>query len=218
MRKLTFGFAVLFFTVLLAAGLIWAQQGQEAEQGKKAKETQSMMLMRPMMAPNMMGGGRSGMKMQPGRLPEWGDPIKRALSHLRGPDFFALHAEKLDLSEDQVADLKAIRWDHRKSVIKKRADIQIAHVELEELLDQEPVNFEKVKAKIILIGDLEQEMLLAHLSIIQKAHRVLTAEQLKEAKSLRKHPFLRKMGMKSSASSLKKASKIKEIPMEETKK
>jgi hypothetical protein len=238
MRKLTLGFAILFLAVLMASGLIWAQHDPGVDESKEAEEASSTMdmphcqkatpchktqtmssSMMPMcctMMPHMMGGKMPMMKMRLGGLPERGDPLKRALIHLRGPDFFANHAKKLDLSEDQVADLKALKWNHRKTAIEKEADIQIALVEFEELLDQEPLNFDKIKAKIIDIGDLEQEGKLALLNSIQKAHNILTAEQLEKAKSLQRVPHIRKKCVKKSPSpAKKKESMMEQMLMEE---
>ncbi|MCK4273020.1 hypothetical protein KAU04_05205 [bacterium] len=175
MRKSTTGFFVLACTLLLAAGLIWAEPCQKAE------GQQPMMSMYPMMMRHMMSSG-----MMPDRMEKEGDPIKKELRSLGCPGFFVRHAEKLGLSEEQVADLKAIKWDQKKVTIQKKAEVKIAHVELEELLDQEPVNFDKLKAKIIRIGDLEQQMLLGRLTTIQKARQLLTANQLEKAKTLKR--------------------------------
>lgn len=191
MKRMSTGIVVLALTALLAVGLGWAQQ--EGEPGEKVETAEPMMsMMMPMcqmMMRNMMMGGRG-----PGPVEKEDDPVERELHSLGCPGFFVRHAEELGLSDDQVADLKAIRWDHRKSGIKKRAEIQVVHVELEELLDQEPVNFDKVKAKIIGVGDLEQEMHLSYLATIQKARQVLTADQLKKAKTLKKTCCPEKMG------------------------
>ena len=177
MRKFTAGLAMLVFTVLLASGLIWAEPCQKAE------GQQPMMSMYPMMMRHMMSSG-----MMPDRMEKEGDPIKKELHSLGCPGFFVRQAEKLGLSEEQVADLKAIKWDQQKSAIKKKAEVKIAHVELKELLDQEPVNFDKLKTKITRIGEMEKEMRLARLASIEKSHKLLTVEQLEKAKTLKKHP------------------------------
>lgn len=168
MRKLSACLLVLFVAVLLFAGLGWTQCSQRAMPMHQ--------MVRHMMKPAPM----------PGMMEEKGDPIAKELQSLGCPGFFTHHAYELGLSDEQVADLKTIRWNQRKSVIEKRAQIQIAHVELEELLDQEPVNFDKVKAKVIGIGDLEQDIRLDRLTTIQKARKILTAEQLEKAKNLKK--------------------------------
>jgi Spy/CpxP family protein refolding chaperone len=175
MRGFTAGLAMLAFTVLLTNGLIWAEPCQKAE------GQQPMMSMYPMMMRHMMSSG-----MMPDRMEKEGDPIKKELRSLGGPGRFVRHAEKLGLSEEQVENLKAIKSDHKKATIKKEAEVKIAHVELEELLDQEPVNFDRVKSKISQISEMETQMRLAHLTSIQKAHKVLTADQLEKTKTLKR--------------------------------
>ena len=157
-----------------------------------------MMSMCPMMRHMMMGG------MKPGMTEKKGHPIEGELRRLGGPGRFVHHAEKLGLSEEQVEDLKAIKSDQKKVTIKKKAEVKIAHVELEELLDQEPVNFDRVKSKISQISEMKKEMRLAHLTSIQKAHKVLTADQLEKAKTLKKTSCRGKMGPEKPSSSMMK--------------
>lgn len=208
MKSLTSTFVFVVLASLLIGGLVWAQQEehhyQKAEHFKKSAQSQSMM---PMMQ-SMMMKGMMGKK---------GDPIEKGLRHLGCPDFFIRHTEKLELSEKQVADLKAIKSTQRKSAIKKRAEIQLAHVEFEELLDQKQADFGKVKAKITEIGDLEQEMRFDRLSSIQKAHKVLTSEQLDKAKTLKKSPGRRMKGSKKPLSTMKTKMKMMEEKEEKTK-
>lgn len=193
MRRFTAALAMLAFTVLLASGLIWAEPCQKAE------GQQPMMSMYPMMMRHMMSSG-----MMPDKMEKESDPIKKELRSLGCPGFFVRQAEKLGLSEEQVADLKAIKWDQKKVTIQKEAEVKIAHVELKELLDQEPVNFDKLKTKITRIGNLEQQMRLAHLTSIQKAHTVLTADQLEKAKTVKKTSCRGKMGPEKPSSSMTK--------------
>jgi hypothetical protein len=218
MKKLTSIFVFLVLASLLMSSLIWAQQEehhcQKAGRVKEHEESQSMM---PMMQSMMMQGGMPCMKMCQGMMGQKGDPIEKGLRHLGCPDFFTRHTEELGLSEKQVADLKAIRWDQRKLAIKKKADIQVAHVEFEELLDREKADFGKVKAKITEIGDLEQDMRLSRLSSIQKAHKVLTTEQLEKAKTLKKIPGRRMKGSKKPLSKMKTKMKMLEEKEEKTK-
>lgn len=208
MKKLTSTFVFVVLASLLIGGLVWAQQEehhfQKAEHFKKSEESQSMM---PMMQ-SMMMQGMMGKK---------GDPIEKGLHHLGCPDFFTKHTDELGLSEKQVADLKTIKSDQRKSTIKKRAEIQLAHVEFEELLDQKQVDFGKIRAKIAEIGDLEQEMRFDRLSSIQKAHKVLTSEQLDKAKTLKKSPGRRMKGSKKPSSTMKTKMKMMEEKEEKTK-
>jgi len=126
-----------------------------------------------------------------GKKREYNHPMSKGLGQLGDAELFISHAKKLELSDDQVDQLKNIKHDQRKWNIKKKADIDVARVELEELVDGQPVNFDKIKSKISQVADMEKEMRLARLTAIQKAHKVLTAEQLEKVKNFRKHPARR---------------------------
>ena len=126
---------------------------------------------------------------------------------LGGPALFAHSEEKLDLTEKQVEDLKALKRDFQKSAIEKKAQIEIARVELNELMDQKSIDFGKIKAKISQIADMEKEIRLAHLTNIERSHKMLTTEQLEKAQTL-------KMGRGSRVGGCTKEI-IKEIIIEE---
>jgi hypothetical protein len=137
-----------------------------------------------------------------------GHPMVKGLGKLGGPEMFVGYAEKLELSDGQVDQLTSIKHDQQKWDIQKKADIDVARVELEELLEDQPVNFDKVKSKISQVADMEKEMRLAHLTAIQKAHKVLTAEQLEKVTGFRKH---HSRGMRKGPRQV-----IKEVIIEET--
>jgi len=178
MRKpaLIIGLGLFLLVALIATSLIWSEDTKECP---KSKMGQGGMMP---MCHSMMGRGDMG-RME---TKQPGHPVEKALRRLGSPHFFLNQAEDLDLSDLQVDELKGMENEQHKWHIQKRADIEVAQVELEELLDQDPVNFDKVKAKISQIGDMEKEMLLSRLTVIQKAHKVLTAEQLEKAQEMKK--------------------------------
>ncbi len=181
-----------------ASGYTCCQMQGSSQMGQMS----AMMPMCQRMMHQMMGG--MGRKMKAERS----HPMGKGLGQLGGAERFIRQAEKLELSDDQVNQLKSIKQDQQKWDIQKKADIDVARVELAELLDSQLVNFDKIKSKISQMADMEKEMRLAHLAAIQKAHKVLTAEQLEKVKTLRKH----------QARGLKKGPRqvIKEVIIEET--
>jgi hypothetical protein len=171
----------------LQAGCQMMGGGQMGQGGMMPGCCQMMGGMMPM-CPSMMGRTMA-CGQGPGMMEGQGHPAAKALQQLGCPNFFLKQAEELNLSDQQADELKSMKNEQHKWHIQKRADIEVAQVELEELLDQDPVNFDKVKAKLSQIGDMEKEMLMARLAVIQKAHKVLTAEQLEKAKEMKKgHP------------------------------
>ena len=214
MRRDFIVYVAIVLSMVLIAGLAVAEKCHKAEAAKEQKCTQlkvctkaegaesaqgaekcgnmqeckgtggchsmmSKMPMGQMMMQRTMGcGKRAGMR---GKGRAKGGELHR----LGGPALFAHGEKKLDLTEKQVEDLKALKWDFQKSAIEKKAQIEIARVELNELMDQTSVDFGKIKTQISQIADLEKEIRLAHLANIERSHKLLTAEQLEKAKTLK---------------------------------
>jgi Spy/CpxP family protein refolding chaperone len=99
------------------------------------------------------------------------------------PDAPALEKE-LGLSADQAAQLKSLRAEGRKQAIRQRADVAIARLELEELMDAPTVDEKAVAAKVKAISDLQAAALQARTSQRLAMRRLLTPEQQAKMKQL----------------------------------
>ena len=94
------------------------------------------------------------------------------------------HLMCLGLDEKQKAEVKEVRSRVMKEMIKKRADEQVAKIELKDLLDKDPVNMKAVEVKLKQIETIETGM---HLSLIREREEVkskLTTEQRKKFKEM----------------------------------
>jgi len=85
--------------------------------------------------------------------------------------------EKLDLSGDQVKNLERLRKDFEKQSIRKEADIRVAKLDLQALLDAQPVDMTKVEAKVREIERLRADLRFARIRAAQKAKEQLSVEQ-----------------------------------------
>ena len=88
----------------------------------------------------------------------------------------------LGLDDKQKAEVKEIKSMVMKEMIKKRADEHIAHIELKDLLDKDPVDMKAIEAKLKQIERVKTEM---HLSLIKAREEVkskLMPEQRKKFK------------------------------------
>lgn len=93
----------------------------------------------------------------------------------------------MDLTPEQRSKTAAIRSEYRKKAIKAAADAKIAHMELHEMLASDPVNMEKVRAKVNELGKKKSEMMLSGIKALEDLKKVLTPEQrkaLREALSM----------------------------------
>jgi len=133
------------------------------------------------MDPGMMGMMGKGSEMGPGMMGE---------HHILGK------LMSLGLDEKQKEAVKEIIRTNMKETIKKRADLDIARIDLRDLLDKDPVKMKAVESKLKQIASLEADI---HLSCI-KAHEEiksrLTPDQRKKLKEMMEHGMMMgKMGM-----------------------
>ena len=97
------------------------------------------------------------------------------------PDAVALEKE-LGLSADQAAQLKKLRAEGRKQTIRHRADMAIARLELQELMDAATVDEKAISAKVKAISDLQAAALQARTNQRLAMRRLLTPEQQEKMK------------------------------------
>ncbi|MDH3605195.1 MAG: periplasmic heavy metal sensor [Candidatus Tectomicrobia bacterium] len=117
--------------------------------------------------------GRSG-RMGRGRMMGHGGGMghtrmmQRKLDHL---------TQQLNLSDEQQAKVKALGRTQAKNAIQLQADIEMASIDLHQLLDAESVDMDAVKAALQTIAAKEVERHVAHITAMQDIRQLLTPEQ-----------------------------------------
>jgi len=107
------------------------------------------------------------------------------------------HLMGLGLDEKQREAVKSIKSKEMKDMIKKKADKQIAKVELKEILARDPVDMRAVEAKVKQIESIETDMRLAHIRTMEEVKALLTPDQKKKMKEMiEMGPMMGGMGMK----------------------
>jgi len=86
----------------------------------------------------------------------------------------------LGLDDNQTAQVKPILYKLQKEMIKKRADIKVAEIELEEILGKDPVDTKVAEAKVKQIASLKAEAAMIHIQGIEDVKAKLTPEQKKK--------------------------------------
>jgi len=92
--------------------------------------------------------------------------------------------EKLGLSDDQVKILEQLRSDFEKETIRNEADIRVAEIDLNNLLQAQSAELAKIEAKIRDIERLRADLRIARIRTIEKGKALLTAEQRKKLQEL----------------------------------
>jgi len=126
---------------------------------------------------DMMGAGMSDMMsmMVAGKM----GMIERREAHM----FFLDHAAELGLSTEQVGQLQTLYSDCRKDNIRNAAEAKIARLELADLLAGEDWSLQEAESQVRKVQKLEGDIQIRYLKALNTARKVLTAEQLKQARS-----------------------------------
>ena len=160
--------AVLVISLLLATVAIAYAQGPGMMRGSE-------------MDPSMMGMMGKGSEMGPGMMGE---------HHILGK------LMSLGLDEKQKEAVKEIVRKTMKETIKKRADLDIARIDLRDLLDKDSVNMRAVESKLKQIASLETDIHLSHIKAHEEIKSELTPDQRKKLKEMMEHGMMMgKMGM-----------------------
>ena len=172
----------------LMLGLTMPAAAEQREMALAAGETVQA-------APEMLladsgGMGREGNRprMQaPGGPGGW----QRGFGHHQGhrrPSFIRMvlmNRQELGLTAQQVDSFRKLGMDSRRAAIRRRADLQLARLDLMSLRFSDPVDMGKIEAKVREIEKLKGDGSIARIRTAEAAKAQLTAEQREKLKSLR---------------------------------
>lgn len=85
--------------------------------------------------------------------------------------------EQLGLTADQERSLRGLRANFQKESIKQTAEIDVAELDLSDLLEQEKVDIAKAEALARKIAMLRADLRVARIKTIEAGKAVLTPEQ-----------------------------------------
>lgn len=88
-----------------------------------------------------------------------------------------MRKEQLGLSADQERALKDLRTNFEKESIKRTAEIDVAELEMNSLLEQEKVDIVKVEVAAKKIAMLQAELRVGRIKTIEAGKAILTPEQ-----------------------------------------
>ena len=92
-------------------------------------------------------------------------------------DHYLCHKDAIGLSEEQVKSLKSIKDSHQREIIQKKADLQLAKLDLDNLLEEAEINLSKAESLTKKIGSLQAEIRFKGIEAAVKGKRILTEEQ-----------------------------------------
>jgi hypothetical protein len=141
-------------------------------------------------------GVRSPMPGRRGDMRGEGQRWQRHGRHHRMPSLAAIalrHRAELGLNPQQVESLQKLQMDARRAGIQRRANVQLAALDLGALLRSEPVDMAKVEAKVREIEKLRADGRLAFIRANEQGKAQLTADQRDKLKALREARWQQRM-------------------------
>jgi len=123
-------------------------------------------------------GGGDGPKHAPHM--HRGGPGGRGMKMRHG---LAMRFAALDLTDAQREKLRDLHEAAARKSVQRRADIQLAHMDLRKLMRAEAPSASAVNAQIDKISRLQADGMKAHFDTFMQARAVLTPEQLKKLRS-----------------------------------
>lgn len=122
----------------------------------------------------MMGPGGHGPMMAMGDMDRMGEMMGMCLEH----------ADRIGLTDDQVAKMKPGHNEMQKKQARFKADLKIAEIDLKEIMEVKDFDLGKAEAAARKIGDLKTAHHLEILKTMKEMRTILTDEQFKKMKKM----------------------------------
>jgi Spy/CpxP family protein refolding chaperone len=94
------------------------------------------------------------------------------------------HSQDLGLSTDQQKKLRDLRTAFAKESARKGAEIRVAEIELDALLEQDRWDLAKIEVQVKQIAALQGELRLSRIKTVESGRALLTPEQLEKLKQV----------------------------------
>jgi Spy/CpxP family protein refolding chaperone len=124
-----------------------------------------------------------------GGFPEEGVPMMSPMRHdgmgmMRREHHLWRTLMGLGLDEKQKEAIKEIKSRVMKDTVRKRADIEVARIDLRDLLGKDQVDMNAAEATLKKIASLQTDVRISHIKAMQEIKTKLTPEQRKKFKEM----------------------------------
>lgn len=96
------------------------------------------------------------------------------------PDHVFRAIGRIDLTDEQEQEIQMIRFVFAKDVVRKKADIDVASIELHEILVMDAVDIQVAEQKIRQVASLRADLEIMNLKLREQIKAKLTPEQLEQ--------------------------------------
>jgi|SRR5208283_5274291 len=101
-----------------------------------------------------------------------------------GPDSHFAMFKKLGLDDKQKEAIHAIHLSTKKEMIKKKAEAQLAEIDLREMLSKDTVDLVAAEAAVKKVEGLKSDIKMLHIKAMEEIKSNLNAEQKKQFRSI----------------------------------
>jgi Spy/CpxP family protein refolding chaperone len=135
---------------------------------------------------SMKGHGEGhGQRMEMGTMDKMGEMMGMCIEH----------ADMMGLTDDQVMKMKPVHSEMQKRQARFKADLEIAKIELKEIMEVKDFDLEKANAAVKKIAEIKTAHHLETLKAMKDMRTILTDEQFKKMRKM----MPMKMGEKKPA-------------------
>lgn len=111
------------------------------------------------------------------------EPEKKAKLRAGGRGFDVM--KKLELTDEQKQKLRELRFDLARYMVKLRADLKVARLELEHLMNQDSPRANDAKVKVAQVNQARSKMLQRSVAHRLELKKILTPEQQEKLRSIK---------------------------------
>ena len=128
---------------------------------------------------------------------------------MMGGDMMCMeHANKMGLTDDQMAKMKPLHREMQKKQIRSKADLKIAEIELMEIMEVKDFDLDKATSAVKKIEDIKTAQHLEMLKAMKDMRAILTDEQFKNMHKM----CMMKMGEEKHGKKMNKTDHKKQSP------
>ena len=143
-----------------------------------------------------------------------GQMMERGNMDMMGGDMmFMEHANKMGLTDEQMAKMKPLHNEMQKKQIRSKADLKIAEIELMEIMEVKDFDLDKATSAVKKIENIKISQHLEMLKAMKDMRAILTDEQFKNMHKM----CMMKMGEKKHGQMMNKSQPTTKKPADEMK-
>ena len=106
------------------------------------------------------------------------------MAMIGGDMMFMEHADKMGLTDDQMAKMKPLHSEMQKKQIRSKADLKIAEIELTEIMEVKDFDLDRATSAVKKIEDIKTAQHLGMLRAMKDMRAILTDEQFRSMKKM----------------------------------